>query len=81
MNELAITARDRMVRDDRWKLVYLPMKQGAEYWLFDMQDGYNGAEDVSKKFPAETQRLKTILRQWMGNDTLREWRDGHLVRR
>jgi len=46
-----------------------------------MQDGYNGAEEVSKKFPAETQRLKTILRQWMGNDTLREWRDGHLVRR
>lgn len=80
MNDLAITARDRMVRDDRWKLIYLPMQQGAEYWLFDTKDGQQGAENVADKYPQELARLKAVLHDWMAQDPLRSWQDEHLVR-
>jgi arylsulfatase A-like enzyme len=74
-----IEARDRMIRTDKWKLVYLPMKDGALYWLFDNINDPNGEIDVSKKYPQAFAEMKQRLINWLKKDNLRTWKNEHLV--
>ncbi len=62
---VTILARHRMVRDDRWKLVYAPTRVGAQYELFDTRDDPDELVDVSARAPEETARLKELLWRWM----------------
>src|SRR5262249_52986748 len=58
---LSIVAKHRMVRDERFKLVYAPTRTGAKYMLFDTQADPAEVHDVSGERPQELARLKSEL--------------------
>jgi arylsulfatase A-like enzyme len=74
-------ARHRMVRDERWKLVYVPTRKGVKYMLFDTVADPAEVSDVGASHPEELARLKTELWAWMLRDPAMEQRDGYLVPR
>ncbi len=63
--ELTTVARHRMVRDERWKLVYVPTRQAVRYMLFDTRSDPGEVHDVAATFPAELERMKAELWRWM----------------
>jgi len=77
---IVIEARDRMIRTDDWKLIYLPMKKGAKYWLFDIKNDPTAENDVSKKFPLVLKEMKKKLIDWIEQDPQRKWKNEHIVR-
>src|SRR5262249_46246714 len=82
--EMAATttmARHRMIRDERWKLVYVPTRMGVKYMLFDLAADPGETRDVAADNPAEVERLRGALGLWMLEDPLMEQRDGWLVPR
>src|SRR5207302_1274122 len=48
---LTITAKHRMARDLRWKVVYAPTRTGAKYMLFDTQADPGETKDVAEAHP------------------------------
>jgi arylsulfatase A-like enzyme len=74
-------ARHRMVRDERWKLLYVPTRKGVKYMLFDTVADPAEVSDVAASHPEELARLKTELWAWMLRDPAMEQRDGYLVPR
>jgi arylsulfatase A-like enzyme len=81
MQPITRMARHRMVRDERWKLVYVPTRKGVKYMLFDTVADPAEIHDVAVENPAEVTRLATELWAWMLRDTQMEQRDGYLVPR
>ncbi len=65
---LTIVAKHRMVRDERYKLVYAPTRMGAKYMLFDTSADPDETRDVADTHPAEVARLKSELQAWMARD-------------
>jgi arylsulfatase A-like enzyme len=78
---LTTMARHRMVRDERWKLVYVPTRTGVKYMLFDVVADPAEVHDLAEQHPAEVARLRAELWAWMLKDTSMEARDGFLVPR
>lgn len=76
-----LVARHRMVRDERWKLVYVPTRQGAEYMLFDTVADPGETRDVAAEDAREVERLKVPLWKWMLEDRNMVQKDGLLVPR
>ncbi len=76
---IVIQAKDRMIRKERWKLVYLPMKDGAVYWLFDVVEDPECITDVYAKYPEIAENLKNELVSWMSQDPLFGWDGKRLV--
>jgi arylsulfatase A-like enzyme len=74
-------ARHRMIRDERWKLVYVPTRKGVRYMLFDTVVDPGETRDVAALKPDEVARLKTELWAWMLADPRMEQKDGFLVPR
>jgi len=74
-------ARHRMVRDERWKLVYVPTRKGVRYLLFDTMTDPGELADVAAANPGQVTRLRTELWAWMLRDPLMEQRNGFLVPR
>jgi arylsulfatase A-like enzyme len=74
-------ARHRMVRDDRWKLVYVPTRKGVKYMLFDTVADPGETQDLAASKPDEVTRLRTELWAWMLRDSQMEQMDGFLVPR
>jgi arylsulfatase A-like enzyme len=72
-------ARHRMIRDERWKLVYIPTRLGVRYILFDTVVDPAELHDVAAAHPAEVARLRTELWSWMLQDPAMEQKDGWLV--
>ena len=72
-------ARHRMVRDERWKLVYVPTRAGVRYMLFDTEADPGERDDVAAAHPNEVARLRAELWSWMLQDPAMEQRDGYLV--
>ena len=81
MQPITGMARHRMVRDERWKLVYVPTRQGVKYMLFDTVADPGEVHDVAAQNPGDLTRLQTALWGWMLQDTQMEQRDGYLVPR
>lgn len=73
-----IQAKDRMIRTDKWKLVYLPMRDGAEYWLFDIENDPLCYDNVIDDYPDVAARLKRELIEWMSLEPGMDW-DGQLL--
>ena len=71
-------AKDRMIRDGRWKLVYQPMIDGAQYQLFDLERGDRDCTDVSDQYPEKLEELKQRLITWMCEDPLMDWDGNHM---
>lgn len=76
-----LMARHRMIRDERWKLLYIPTREGVRWMLFDTQADPAEAHDVSAAHPAEVARLQAPLWAWMLEDRTMERRGGYLLPR
>ncbi len=81
MAATTLMARHRMVRDERWKLVYVPTRTAVRYMLFDTEKDEAEAHDVSAVEPAVLARLRADLWAWMLKDPGMEQKDGYLVPR
>ena len=68
MRALTLVAKHRMVRDDRWKLVYAPTRAGARFLLYDTEKDPGETRDVAGEHPAEVARLRSELSAWMVRD-------------
>ena len=78
--DLVVKAKDRMVRNDRWKLVYMPMIDGAHFYLFDMVNDKECKNDVSKKYPDIFNKLKVAMIAWLESEPDWVYQDGYVVR-
>ncbi|HVH46250.1 MAG TPA: sulfatase [Labilithrix sp.] len=81
MAPVTLVARHRMVRDERFKLVYVPTRAGVRYMLFDTERDPAERTDVATDHPNEVARLRTALWSWMLEDPSMEQKDGFLVPR
>ncbi len=79
VTDVTLVARHRMVRDDRWKLLYLPSRAGVEYRLFDTLADPAEANDVLAKEPGEGSRLQAVLWKWMLEDPRMTRSRGYLL--
>jgi arylsulfatase A-like enzyme len=76
-----LMARHRMVRDDRWKLLYVPTRKGVRYMLFDLLADPAETQDVVRAHPDEAARLEAELWRWMLEDPQMDKQGGFLVPR
>ncbi len=74
-----IQAKDRMLRTDRWKLVYLPMQDGAVYWLFDIIADPDCEVNVIDRYPEVAAQLRQRLIDWISADAQFTWNGSYLV--
>src|SRR5687768_14782259 len=65
-----VLAKDRMVRDGRWKLVYQPLESGMRLSLFDLSADPGCTKDLAAQEPKVVVRLWDELRAWMAADPL-----------
>jgi arylsulfatase A-like enzyme len=81
MMAITLMARHRMVRDERWKLVYVPTRAGVKYVLFDTETDPHETKDVAATNAEVVSKMKGELWKWMLEDPLMEQKDGWLVPR
>ncbi len=81
MIPITTMARHRMVKDDRYKLVYVPTRKGAYVLLFDTETDRDELRDVSPSHPKEVARLRGELFGWMMKDPSIEMVNGYAVPR
>jgi arylsulfatase A-like enzyme len=81
MRDRVLVAKHRMVRDERYKLVYVPTRGGVRYMLYDTEEDPGETHDVAADHPTELSRLKGELWKWMLSDTNMERRGGYLLPR
>jgi len=65
-----IKGKWRWLREDRFKLVYVPHAQSEEWKLFDLESDPGETMDVARQYPEITAKMKTKLLAWMGEDKL-----------
>lgn len=63
-----VFAKDRMVREGKWKLVRIPLSSGPKFFLFDTTHDPDCLNDVSLQYPAIYDNLKNALAELMKND-------------
>lgn len=66
--DLIVTAKDRMVRTDRWKLVHLPMREGVSRRLFDLHSDPTCLNDVSALYPDVMAEMGALMDRWLVED-------------
>jgi arylsulfatase A-like enzyme len=81
MRPLTLVAKHRMVRDDRWKLVYAPTRASARWLLFDTREDPGETRDVAAEHADVVARLQGELWTWMLRDPEMVERGGFLVPR
>jgi arylsulfatase A-like enzyme len=81
MRPLTIVAKHRMVRDGRWKLLYVPTRTGAHWMLFDTAEDPAEMHDVSAAHPDILARMQGQLWAWMREDPDMTEHGGYLVPR
>jgi hypothetical protein len=81
MRPLTIVAKHRMVRDERYKLVYVPARSGVRWLVFDTQCDPAETRDVASSHPDVVARLQGELWSWMLRDDAMTERGGFLVPR
>jgi len=65
-----VKAKDRSVRNDRWKLIAMPTKIGVVYQLYDLQKDPTCSNDVSTSETEVLNTLKTQLDELIDADPL-----------
>ena len=78
--DIIIEARDRMIRTEDWKLVYLPLETGALWQLYDLRVDPACQNDVAAQHPEVLAELKAALTAWIEQDRERHMVDDHVVR-
>jgi arylsulfatase A-like enzyme len=74
-------ARHRMIRDGRWKLVYVPTRKGVKYMLYDVLVDRAETRDVAAEHPDVVTAMRGALWRWMLEDSRMVERAGYLVTR
>jgi arylsulfatase A-like enzyme len=77
--EANVLARHRMIRDERWKLVYMPTPKGVAWRLFDLERDPNELRDVKDENPEVFAHLREALFAWILEDPHLS-RDGDALR-
>ena len=78
---MTLVAKHRMVRDERWKLVYVPTRSRVVYMLYDTESDPAERHDVAAMHPEIVARLKGELWTWLLKDVQMAERSGYLVPR
>lgn len=65
-----IRAKDRCIRDNKWKLIYFPTTNGIDYQLFDMEADPQCSENVAEHFPEIFQKYRMLLDTWIYTDPI-----------
>ena len=81
LRPLTLVAKHRMIRGDRYKLLYVPTRAGVRWMLFDTQEDPGEERDVAAAHPDIVAKLQGELWTWMRRDTDMTERDGYLVPR
>jgi arylsulfatase A-like enzyme len=81
MRPLTLVAKHRMVRDDRYKLIYAPTRAGVRWMLYDTEEDPGEERDVAALHPDVVARLAGELWTWMRRDPDMTERGGYLVPR
>src|SRR5262249_11045173 len=81
MKPLTMVAKHRMVRDERYKLVYVPARAGVRWMLYDTAADPGETQDVAAAHADVVARLKGDLWSWMRLDVDMTERGGYLVPR
>jgi arylsulfatase A-like enzyme len=74
-------ARHRMIRDGRWKLLYVPTRKGVKYMLYDVVADRAETHDVAAEHPDVVNAMRSTLWRWMLEDSRMVERGGYLVTR
>ncbi|HEY2368240.1 MAG TPA: sulfatase-like hydrolase/transferase, partial [Polyangiaceae bacterium] len=74
-------ARHRMIRDARWKLLYVPTRKGVKYMLYDVLADRGETRDVAAEHQDVVNAMRGALWQWMLEDARMVERGGYLVTR
>ncbi|HEX4516393.1 MAG TPA: sulfatase [Polyangiaceae bacterium] len=74
-------ARHRMIRDARWKLLYVPTRKGVQYMLYDVLADHGETHDVAAEHQDVVTAMRGALWQWMLEDSRMVERGGYLVTR
>ncbi len=81
LKPLTLVAKHRMVRGDRYKLLYVPTRTGVRWMLYDTLEDPGEERDVAAAHPDVVAKLKGELWAWMRKDADMTERDGYLVPR
>ncbi len=81
VEDVTTVARHRMVRDGRWKLLYVPTRKGVKYMLFDVVADRAEIHDVAADHPDVVTAMRGALFAWMLEDARMTERAGYLVPR
>ncbi len=66
--EIIVRAKDRMIRTERWKFTYQPMRNGEIHKLFDLTNDPGCYSNVLDHHPEVAEDLEQKLRAWMEAD-------------
>jgi arylsulfatase A-like enzyme/GT2 family glycosyltransferase len=69
-----VRAKDRMIRQGRWKLIFQPLTTGYRLSLFDMDADPECCHDLVAQRPEITDRLWQQLKAWLAADPLSDQR-------
>lgn len=75
------TAKHRMLVTEKYKLLYMPTRNGVVWRLYDLEKDPNETHDISAAEPAVLAQLQADLWHWMLEDRNMEQRDGFLLPR
>jgi hypothetical protein len=78
---ITTAAKHRVVRDERFKLVYMPGRNGAVYELYDTVTDPEERVNLMMREPAVAEELRAALWRWMLEDTELERHGEFLVPR
>lgn len=68
-----LDTKDRMMRTDRWKLIYIRGENGPIWRLFDMVADPTQRTDLSKTRPEVLERMTPVLNEWMKTGRDQPW--------
>ncbi len=79
--ELTVTAKHRMIENERYKLIYIPTRDGVKWQLYDVVADPGEQHNVIAEQPEVAEQLERRLWRWMLQDRRMERRTGYLLPR
>jgi arylsulfatase A-like enzyme len=64
-HDIICLAKHRSIRTPEWKLIYMPLREGVRYQLFDLKNDPEQRVDVAARHPEVVKELRENLLAWM----------------